>query len=191
MIAEPYICLEGPKAGSIEWIDNPMSKCHGRVLPDGKLTLLRGMTPWQPYTDFEREKLKQLGRKGKTSRLYAPGDSCQDGWQWTTGYGDSHMSGELIGYASEDYFAGSESSRLLKRAEFLKAVCEKEGVEWLSAVDHRISTADAAERIQEMDRAVRDSYKMHPDRDYYTKGEIDKLLDEHLHEWKHERQHYR
>ena len=36
---------------------------------------------------------------------------------------------QLIGY--QDHFEDTESSRLLKRAEFLKAVCEKEGVEWL------------------------------------------------------------
>lgn len=119
MIAEPYICTNrgNPCYGNIHWLRDDY--------PSGG--------DWQPYADFEREKLKRLGKRGKTSHIYAPGDGGQDGWQWTTGYGDSHFSGNLIGYDAKQYFADTESSRLLKRAEFLKAVCEKECIPWLPA----------------------------------------------------------
>lgn len=122
MIAEPYICIRGPIAGQIHWVK------PGTEFTDPQ-------EEWKPYADFERKKLRELGRKDKTSYLYSAGEPCNElyGWHWTNGYGDSHCSTELTGYTAENYWNDTESSRLLKRAEFLKAICEKEGVEWLPA----------------------------------------------------------
>jgi len=107
MIAEPYICIKGGRAGDIQWTFNE----HG-IGPD----------EWQPYAAFEREKLKELD-----------GVVIHSDWAGKLTFlsrgGTFYDSGELIGYS--EYLNDSESNRLLKRAEFLKAVCEKEGVEWL------------------------------------------------------------
>ncbi len=107
MIAEPYICIKGPKSGNIRWVNYENDP--------GK--------DWQPYADFERVKLKEL----HTGMI---------GFDWVSGYSlhvdeFRYESKQFIGYSSHDFAKDSESYRLLKRAEFLKAVCEKEGVEWL------------------------------------------------------------
>lgn len=106
MIAEPYICIKGPKLGQVSW----MNPDHADLKTSSK---------WQPYAYFEREKLRELelGRIG-----------IGHGFAFCLG---DYRSVAVINYWMDDYEADSESSRLLKRAEFLKAVCEKEGVEWL------------------------------------------------------------
>ncbi len=76
----------------------------------------------------------------------------------------------VTGYTSDRYFADSETSRLLKRAEFLKAVCEKEGVGWLPTERGRWNPALCS---------CGGKYcpdKTKPERDYYTKAEIDEKL---------------
>ncbi len=146
MKAEPYICTEGTPKGEIRWYQEG---CPSKQDPD--------LGYWQPYADFEREKLKELknvkaaycGSNGITVScqdcywLLMNRNDCQDkhcGFEWQTLGGDRkgekqhchhYGSAALTGYAPSDYDKDSESSRLLKRAEFLKAVCEKEGVEWL------------------------------------------------------------
>ncbi len=116
MIAEPYICIDPKetdrKLGEIVW-DYPHNL--GDVL--GFVALYRA------YADFEREKLwKEFGvqfvRIDNVRGFFLP---------WMVGFNSK----DLINYDTQNYIDDSESSRLLKRAEFLKAVCEKEGVEWL------------------------------------------------------------
>ena len=107
------ICTKGPRVGEIEWMD---IHWHEAQKHGGELS---GII-WKPFCDFEREKLIQV-----CMRLWL---DREKGFR----IGDqSRGSRELIGYSGKDYLNDSESSRLLKRAEFLKAVCEKEGVEWL------------------------------------------------------------
>ena len=111
MIAEPYI---DTTTGEIEW--------------EGLNNAVSVYNVWIRYADFEREKLRELGVRSGGIWLTAQG-----------GYGLSrcknemyreYLSHKLTGYS--DYLEGSESNRLLKRAEFLKAVCEKEDIPWLS-----------------------------------------------------------
>ena len=111
MIAEPYICTKGPEAESIQWC----------FLKD--TNFING--DWRPYSDFELDVLDRLdadmghvGLSGTDGYFL-----IKDGWQ--------HTSRDLIGYCGCDYKADTESGRLLKRAEFLRRVCEREGVEWL------------------------------------------------------------
>ena len=73
-----------------------------------------------PYADFEREKMVKLRWRFVEMR-------CGWGFYLT----DALNSNVLLDYSMSDLEHDPESSRLLKRAEFLKAVCEKEGVEWL------------------------------------------------------------
>src|SRR5579863_1443124 len=114
MIANPFICTKGPRVGSIIWI--PCS-------PDGKQSYDAAFEKdWKPYADFEREKLKQIARHRESASF----PDISHGYHLLGYYAD-----DLIGYTESDFSNDSESSRLLKRAEFLKAVCEKEGVEWL------------------------------------------------------------
>lgn len=139
MIAEPYICTKGSDTGQIHW--------YTQVPAYG----------WIPYADFERGKLKELdnvktaycGFQGITisckdcywvllSRKDCADNKCTFPWQTLQGdragekqHCHHYGSADLIGYKPSDYDKDSESSRLLKRAEFLKAVCKKEGVEWV------------------------------------------------------------
>ncbi len=127
MIAEPYICTKSSRAGEIQWfnsIDPRYVDPRGEYHCEG--------VPWRVYADFEREKLKTLSK---------------DNPKWIIGMGLDlvpenrgyilpllhhwYDSKGIIGADGEDLYDASESTRLLKRAEFLKAVCEKEGVEWL------------------------------------------------------------
>lgn len=131
MIAEPYICIKpGIKTtGKIEWWfppvhkDAPYTGHNGSVMKEDA---------WQPYADFEREKLREL--KASRAGVWIASMDTGDGWGVCI---PNNKAGEFIRYYSDDfigyasYDTDSESCRLLKRAEFLKAVCEKEGVEWL------------------------------------------------------------
>ena len=121
MIYEPYICKKGHpnKLGKIEWRDRYPIHTFFSEWDCVECT-------WQPYADFEREKFKTLGRMVYIDN----GQAMSNGGAFVFGI-NTYDSLELIGYSFENYDADSESNRLLKRAEFLKAVCEKEGVEWL------------------------------------------------------------
>ncbi len=111
MICDPYICVEGPRVGEIAWFEK------GRVCgPDSGW--------WQEYAYFERVKLKELRA------------DCIMPWTLSPYSVLKYTSGERIGYSFKEYDKDTESSRLLKRAEFLKAVCEKEGVEWHCCKHH-------------------------------------------------------
>ncbi len=87
---------------------------------------------WTPYADFEREKLKELLGTFSLSRpdgfsLYIKREGRKQFF---------YMCDEETGYGYAFWRDDSESNRLLKRAEFLKAVCGKEGVEWLPTPAH-------------------------------------------------------
>jgi hypothetical protein len=120
MIAEPYICIKGePKSlrGQIKWFG---------IDPDGTLWNENGRLVnsdyWQPYADFEREKLSELGTYIRVL----------DGTAFCMVIGEKeYHSFKLIDYWTSEYEKDTESNRLLKRAEFLKVVCEKECLEWL------------------------------------------------------------
>src|SRR4051794_19250667 len=105
MIAEPYI---NRQTGGIFWLDSDSD-----TLPMHS----------QQYSCFERVKLQQIGCKGK--RVVR----VEDSWAFhvtiqKNGVVREYESEDLINYSTGQYWADSESSRLLKRAEFLKAVCE-------------------------------------------------------------------
>lgn len=104
MIAEPYI---NTGTGEIHWVPEDRDCDEDDIA----------------YADFEREKLRGLGLKDQGQVCFG---TRFDGYT-LLGYTSLH----LIAYSSDDYVKDSESNRLLKRAEFLKAVCEKEGVAWL------------------------------------------------------------
>lgn len=119
MIAEPYICVRGPRAGEIHWLF--ALEANTSFGEESK----RNREEWQRYSDFEREKLDQW------SLVFVRA--------WTRGYelptpDRLYVSTEVIGYSADDYSHDTESGRLLKRAEFLKAVCEREGVQFLPDV---------------------------------------------------------
>lgn len=118
MIAEPYICIIGPTAGEIWWW-NSDGQCVYEGCIDKKVDEC-----WMPYADFEREKLKEL--RGKLVDVNFSGD-----YQLRLDRRGSTFYTSEFETLYRGYLADSESNRLLKRAEFLKAVCEKEGVEWL------------------------------------------------------------
>lgn len=121
MIAEPYICVEnGPCLGNIYWFF--LTK-EGLISynPDVPEATIERQGAWKPYADFEREKLRQIA----INRTFISYPDIDHGYHLLGYYAD-----DLIGYTEKDFYYDSESSRLLKRAEFLKAVCEKEGVEW-------------------------------------------------------------
>lgn len=52
MIAEPYICIKGQRAGEIEWYPDNQEFLSTFYENEGR---------WQRYDDFEREKLRELG----------------------------------------------------------------------------------------------------------------------------------
>lgn len=124
MIAEPYICIRGDNAGPIQWAFSENDKW---ISPDG-LTLLK--THWQPYADFEREKLEALKEE-----TYTIGLGKYDGFIVLVGEAQKKYSSlDMVAYSTPDFMADSESSRLLKRAEFLREVCKREEVTWLPEV---------------------------------------------------------
>lgn len=122
MIAEPYICIKGPRAGTIEWfqsIDPRFVDSAGEYHHEG--------VRWRVYADFEREKLNKLSYKYSSNTDFGIGFNEWHGFTWM-----EYTSHELIAYTSGQYDMDSESNRLLKRAEFLSKVCDEEGVKWLS-----------------------------------------------------------
>lgn len=129
MIAEPYINLS---TGEIQW-----HECIEPMIGNG----LREPTPAPysfskdgkciPYADFEREKLRELGSRSGITRGtagYCLSKKCD------RLFDTAYMSKDM-GYSTEQYEQDSESNRLLKRAEFLKDICEKEGVQFLPTVE--------------------------------------------------------
>lgn len=144
MIAELYICTKGRRVGEIHTMFKDEYGELWRPYMDGKTCRLSYCKNidlgciWQPYADFEREKLKELNQLNDDEwiKLERKGYYLGVWLRKLSGSGNgftghTYHSGDLIAYSLKDYLADSESSRLLKRAEFLKAVCEKEGVPWL------------------------------------------------------------
>jgi len=125
MTCEPFI---NKGTGEIEWFQTKKGnwRCPGYPSLDYYLDgtqLGKDGSVWTPYADFEREKLKELGGKS----FYV---DASRGYFWHNGR-DCHTSKDLIDYSGKDYHNDSESNRLLKRAEFLRAVCKKEGLQYL------------------------------------------------------------
>jgi hypothetical protein len=156
MIAEPYI---NRRNGNIDWFSELSGVVYGFVasptIPIATVNRIDNTGEWQPYADFEREKLRELG----TNRMYTIDDGTYGITTRRRRY--SLWSDDLIGYNS--YHSDSESSRLLKRAEFLKAVCEKEGVEWLPEenppgieAEFTFKTTPAFDRLKEELQEARD-----------------------------------
>lgn len=125
MIANPYICID-PKTTSHKLGEICYANTEDQCLELGYCA------QWRPYADFEREKLRVLGCE-KSGRGLLLGSAGYEITTYSPGYvrENNYTSDILIGYSPSDYATDSESSRLLKRAEFLKAVCEKEGVTFL------------------------------------------------------------
>jgi hypothetical protein len=124
MVCDPYICIKGQRAGEIEWEEVCIpSLGNGLDKPTPYPIAYREGGEWIPYADFEREKLMELG--GAISLdLVAGFVFSREGLQVTNSI-------YTFGYPYRDYKSDSESSRLLKRAEFLREVCRRENVEWL------------------------------------------------------------
>jgi hypothetical protein len=132
MIAEPYICIKGPRnkencEGLIKWYAQhsviPVEVVY--LSKDGSVMQMLDGSEWKRYADFEREKMKQFNGR------------MNMGWVKVIVFGyefGPYLSSDLIDYWGSNYLNDSESNRLLKRAEFLKAVCEKEGVGWMPAL---------------------------------------------------------
>lgn len=150
MKAEPYIITKGPRAEEIYWVR------EGDECADGE--------EWgEPYADFEREKLVDL----KSISLEVDFEMETGGFGYRLKVFDKYVglqpkfriyySFYVIRYTTNDWHKDSESNRLLKRAEFLKAVCEREGIEWLP------KPTDKQEKCNDCQAC----------RDYYTKAEID------------------
>lgn len=121
MIAEPYICIRGDNLGMIRWFFVESDKISDVYYCKAD--------NWQKYAEFEREKLIDLGM---VYRIMNNGESAFSLYKEFSAI-SKYDSDCIIDYKFQDYAYDSESSRFLKRAEFLKAVCEKEGVEWLPA----------------------------------------------------------
>lgn len=122
MRADPYI---NKQTGEIQWFEMWEGKYPQRMIGGFRFNI---SGKWQPYADFEREKLKELGDAWIEIK--------DGGFKFMKQYqiarcGYIYESAVLTDYGIDEYCGDSESGRLLKRAEFLKAVCEKEGVEFL------------------------------------------------------------
>ena len=136
MIAEPHICIKGKKAGIIEWFtgDYEAQKKADGFIYDKYQGPLQNV--WQSFADFEREKLSELHQKLEDACYIESGADfyvfsvcdCSPKYEKDKD-GEIYDSWDLIRYNS--FTEDSESSRLLKRMEFLKAVCAKENIEWL------------------------------------------------------------
>jgi len=176
MLVEPYIAIRGHLAGNIEYRDAALfQKKDGTWVCDGD---------WIPYADFEREKLRELGSVNEYIKAhewgYSLGINLDDGVRIL----DSEV---LIHYSHDCYEADSESSRLLNRAEFLKAVCEKEGVEWLPATGgyvapksldgYRVGIDWGKDNGPKATDVVEELCDCDCDCDVYSKAEIDKRLE--------------
>lgn len=126
MIAEPYICTTGKETGTIRWFDQSEFCVPIR---------------WVPYADFEQARLEELG----SSFI---GWHVPDGFTVLTKSLAYLNSRTLTDYDVYDYRKDDESGRLLARARFLKAACEKEGVEWLPSPAWQ-AAQERAEKISE------------------------------------------
>ena len=80
---------------------------------------------WQSYASFERTKLILLH-----AEMEHVGVGGRDGFFLQTDE-TYYSSRDLTGFNGLDYADASESTRLLERAKFLKAVCEKEMIDFL------------------------------------------------------------
>lgn len=200
MTAEPYICIKGPPVGEICWLaphSNPDERPDHRYLVFVRRNMkelaenLDASEQWQPYADFEREKQKAIGGE----LFIDSGGVSIDGVYFFIKDVDMSRaykmdSQELIGYRLGDYDADSESSRLLKRAEFLKAVCEKEGVAWLPQdLKGKLWMGEDESNLKEIGTVTKLEFKpgrmnveweKKPERDSYTKKEIDERVGELL-----------
>jgi len=162
MIAEPYICIKGERAGQIEWF----GYLHGCMKAQGiewmkvnvdarrlcdecglswatyhRILHTTDNCDWVFYTDFEREKLKKVCAHLIIS-WEDPVGYVLEAWLNVTSYIKRRTAADGIDYHTHsskytihwdymDYMRANESTRVLKRSEFLKAVCEEQGVEWL------------------------------------------------------------
>ncbi len=192
MIAEPYICTRGTKnLGKIAWVT------EDRILaPDNGINF----EGWTLYADFEREKLEQIGCRGKKVIR------VEDSWGYhvtikKNGVERTYESDELIEYNTGKYWDDSESGRVLNRARFLKAVCEKEGVEWFPWSEEKTQLRRRAEKAMKQvndmaaellgDQCPKSCPHKNaidpeaciccrrsdlPERDTYTKDEVDALI---------------
>ena len=121
MVCEPYICLD-PKttkatAGQIRWFHESDPYHESSV------------SIWKRYADFERETLRELDADIQTDS----GDGFSEAFTlYCKKPRKLYYSSSLIGYSSNDYYQDSESNRLLRRMEFLREVCRKKGLAWLS-----------------------------------------------------------
>ena len=126
MICEPYICIRGSRLGEIRYAPIA-SGGKNQKGNDSDEWLLGNDCEWQEYADFERAKLREIFPKWDVGVSVSSLGYCLHNDMGRAVF----SSYRLTGYTPHEHFSDSESSRLLKRADFLNAVCEKEGVEWL------------------------------------------------------------
>lgn len=143
MLYEPYICVESGynfKAGELHSFD-PEKQDAVNNSP-----LRKGEARFVKYADFERGKLRELANlKLPDGGFFKPRIEYHDCFGFVINHvehGTYHKSCDLICYPTADYEHDTESDRLLKRAEFLKAVCERENVEWLPDVQKMHITSE-------------------------------------------------
>lgn len=136
MIAEPYICIKGKRATEIMWCITESSDGEGSEIcnehcKDGCTNCASGV--WIRYADFEREKLSVLADEGCDMEHVGLSGSLGYFLHFidVDGKETTYSSRRLCKFSGDLYKQNSENYRLIARAEFLKAVCEKEGVEWL------------------------------------------------------------
>ena len=139
MIAEPYICTKGPRVGEIVWWDRSgFDKKPDQKVWTSSPECSTGYYEWMAYADFERERLKVLCCFPRELKVSPGGYTLavpkQRNGVWSVRPVVEYESSMLIGYHLSDYNNDSESSRLLKRMEFLREVCKREGVSWLPEV---------------------------------------------------------
>lgn len=117
----PFICIRGKKAGKIEWFMNPHLR---NGLSYDKFTgSIQNQNVWQEYASFERNKLRELKDKANVTLFIDNGDSPGVEVYRYTGHRDVPFE-----FTVEEFDDASEEERLLKRYEFLKLICEAEGI---------------------------------------------------------------
>lgn len=128
MIAEPYICVKGKRAGLIEWygVDHEGKLWHENERQNYDDSV-------RPYAEFEREKLAAMGGDFVFVEKRDVGLETMAAYVINIPSRGKTWSSHLTDYLLVNFIYDSEYNRLLKRAEFLKAVCEKEGVQFLPA----------------------------------------------------------
>ena len=124
MISEPYI---NTGTGEIEWFKISFQILYDAICP-----------PWIPYADFEREKLEELGADDIQTCYTSAAYEIITNWG-TPKKKTCHNSSVEISYDVHDFRSDAESNRLLARARFLKAVCEKEGISWLPKKEMKLT----------------------------------------------------